>query len=413
MRQVGDREADEFIGQLFDQGHVGKLNLLWDFLKENNQPLPPDLSQEVKRFLDDTEKWPSWADADLIKRGEKVFRDHGVFALIALLCTSLPECYVMRNGIQVLWTTQQLEAHVYRRLFETAQMLVAVMDKDGLSTGGGGIIAAQKVRCLHAGIRHLILKPRAASATPSAQPKDFSAVLENLVWDQAKLGYPINQEDMAYTLMTFSYVILRAMEDMGVELTDDERDAYIHCWNVVGHIMGLHDDMMPQDFAAAKSLFEQIKRLEGAASPEGRSMTRAVLDCLRRVLDFPVLDRLPHIMARHLVDEATAEWLGVPKLTTCERWVQGCFLWLMDLLNKLERGVAKRSIFGGMIRRWLGWRLVKRLTHLPKGWEKKLFDIPPELGGGWKKMRLRKAPDAAAKVSSTRPAPRDPKGESK
>ena len=42
--------------------------------------------------------------------------------LACLLCASLPECYVARRGVPVLWLTQQLEQHTTRRLYETAQM---------------------------------------------------------------------------------------------------------------------------------------------------------------------------------------------------------------------------------------------------------------------------------------------------
>jgi hypothetical protein len=53
--------------------------------------------------------------------------------------------------------THRLINHPFRRIVETAQFVLDVMAPDGLGHSGRGVRSAQKVRLMHAAIRHLIL----------------------------------------------------------------------------------------------------------------------------------------------------------------------------------------------------------------------------------------------------------------
>ena len=44
---------------------------------------------------------------------------------------------------------------------------------------------------------------------------------------RAKFGLPINQEDMVYTLMTFSYVVIEGFRIMGYDMTERQRRSLI------------------------------------------------------------------------------------------------------------------------------------------------------------------------------------------
>ena len=53
---------------------------------------------------------------------------------------------------------------------------------------------------------------------------------------------------MVYTLMTFSYVVIEGFRTMGYDMTDRQRQGYIHCWNVVGYLMGIREELLPATF---------------------------------------------------------------------------------------------------------------------------------------------------------------------
>ena len=99
----------------------------------------------------------------------------------------------MRQGVQVLALTARLHTDPVRRIGETAQMTLHAMSAGGLAPGGAGIRDAQKVRLMHAAVRHLALASD----------------------DWVPVGTPVNQEDLAFTLLTFSIVALDSIRKLG------------------------------------------------------------------------------------------------------------------------------------------------------------------------------------------------------
>ncbi len=170
MRLEGDPLADTTVKAVFDKGAVAAVNDLLTKLVRNDDipagPWPPELAD----YLGVSARLPSWADAALIRTGENVFLRYGLTSFGILACASLPECYVLRDVAAVLGTTQRLDAHARRRIFETAMMVLAVMAEGGLEPGGSGIRIVQKVRLMHAAVRYLILTPPlpAAAGPPTS-----------------------------------------------------------------------------------------------------------------------------------------------------------------------------------------------------------------------------------------------------
>ncbi len=164
---------------------------------------------------------------------------------------------------------------------------------------GKGYIAAKKVRMLHASMRFMLLNPQLM--VPTNAPSD--SVAEGLAkahsigepWKSEELGVPVNQEDLAFTLLTFSYLIPRGLEMIGCELKPEQKDAFLHLWRVVGHIMGLRDDLMTDQWAEAEKLYQRIHRLQAGSSPQGIALTEAVMGFLKTYLPdaFGISKRMP------------------------------------------------------------------------------------------------------------------------
>ena len=157
MREVCDPLADDAVGQLFSAGDVKAVNGLMRTLVENDQPPPEALPPVIRDYLQKSEGLPTWADPAKIKVGEEVFWRLGPEAIANLLCYSLPFCYAARKGVQVLALTSRLYTNPTRRVIETAQMVVDVLRPGGLAPAGNGVRTAQKVRLMHAGVRHQIV----------------------------------------------------------------------------------------------------------------------------------------------------------------------------------------------------------------------------------------------------------------
>jgi len=175
---------------------------------------------------------------------------------------------------------------------------------------GGGYIAARKVRFLHAAMRLMLQDPnmgRPAATTGPAKSFMENAASRAGTWDVNDLGVPINQEDLAFVLLTFGYLIPKGMGTWGRHVARKEKEAFLHLWRVVGHVMGIRDDLMTDDLDEAAALYEQILRRNGGASEQGQILATAVMDFLRSYIP----DRLnlaAVIPASLIIDQLGTEW---------------------------------------------------------------------------------------------------------
>ena len=57
---------------------------------------------------------------------------------------------------------------------------------------------------------------------------------------------PINQEDMAVTLLAFSFNVLHGIElTLNKPLSATDQSDYLHLWRYIGWLMGVEDDRNP------------------------------------------------------------------------------------------------------------------------------------------------------------------------
>jgi hypothetical protein len=54
--------------------------------------------------------------------------------------------------------------------------------------------------------------------------------------------------------MTFSVVVFDSLRRLGVPLRDEDADSYLHAWNLVGHLIGIREDLLPIDLPTARGL---------------------------------------------------------------------------------------------------------------------------------------------------------------
>ncbi len=390
LRDEGDPVADTAVLDVYARGDIAAVNAMLDTLVHNDGLPVGALPAEVQEYLVRSAGLPPWMDPAKVRVGEELFMQHGVLALAALLCAALPACYTLGYGVQVLALTQGLSQHTTRRLFETAQMVVEVMAPGGLEPHGQGVIYARKVRLMHAAMRHLILAtpPVELEPEPPAEKLRMGEVLLRTVWRRADWGVPINQEDQAFTLLTFSHVILEGLATLGVPLTGAQRDAYIHCWSVVGYVMGVREDLLARTAAEAKELYEAILAHQSGSSDAGRALARALIGAVGEELQVPwVMDKArgqrvaAHLIHR-LLGDRPAQLLGIDSSTGASRAA-------MDGVLAAVRGAAWVTTRGaaltgtGTALGWVGRRWVARLTRFQRNGQRGMFHLPSSLRDAW------------------------------
>lgn len=289
-RQQGDPPADALIATLVTEGGREGLG---SFMKWLADAQAFDLSSQhpaVGQFFADHSEFPSWADRARMQRGMAFFQKHmGAIGLV-LGTFSLPYTYLGANGVQVLWLTERIKNDTARRLQETGAWVFAVNDpKQWMS--GKAINYTLKVRLIHAASRWF------AGHTGR--------------WNEA-WGTPICQEDMVGTIGAFGYIVLRGLRKMGVPMTEQEEEDYLHHINVVGFFNGVADELMPRNLREAFHLDKQIARRQFAPSEAGKGLTKSLLNAIDQISGRQEARNLAAAQMRFFLGNSHADALGIP-----------------------------------------------------------------------------------------------------
>ena len=223
---------------------------------------------------------------------------------------------------------------------------------------GKGYITAKKVRFLHASMRYMLMQPDSFKPWGSKdQPQTFAEHLSQVQtpWDTEKLGVPINQEDLVYTLLTFGLVIPQGLEKWGLPLSREQKEAFLHLWRVVGYTMGIHSELLTDNWDDAESLYQEIQKKQAGTSEDGVILTEALMGFLG--------DYLPHVpgFAHRLSAAMIISQIGLTNAT---------YLLDKQLIDETQRFWRKPfyQLAGGIFAISLKLRAIfyKRFKHL--GW---------------------------------------------
>lgn len=198
--------------------------------------------------------------------------------------------------MKVLFLTAQLDTNARRRVLETGQFLINVLAVGSFEEHGKGFRTIQHIRLMHAAVRQLI------EARNLQQPG---------FW-HPDWGTPINQEDLAGTMLSFSYVPVGPLRRLGVRVSTKDAEAYLHLWNVIGHLLGLDGEMRVRGIEDAAALVGAIRHRQFMASPEGQEMTAALMQLLDEMTPFYKFDETIPPLIRHLVGSPALNLLLLP-----------------------------------------------------------------------------------------------------
>ena len=234
----------------------------------------PHAPPSYRAFFERVERVPVWADFARMDRGGRLFLRYGILSGLVLGARSIILGYVSPAGNKPLVFSGRLEEQAPRRLSETSRFVQAVVLPGGMRPLAEGYQIALKVRVMHAQVRRMI---------------DRSGR-----WDDQAWGRPINQHDMAGTVLLFSVALLQGLRTFGARFSRDDAEAYMHLWRWIGRLMGVSDEVLPTSEADALALGEIIAATQAPPDDDARALTHALL-------------RTPILEARTEVQRAFAE----------------------------------------------------------------------------------------------------------
>jgi hypothetical protein len=345
---------------------------------------PRDIVEPLQAYLAAARVLPPWADPAKIARAETLFMEHGVLSCTLLFCASLPECYVVPALAEVLHTTGQLEQRAEYRIRSTAAMIFPVMMSGGLTQpDGAGLAQVLKVRLIHATIRQLILRksPEEALAAlgarhhlsgaevveplPAECARGMHQALYARGWNLGRDGLPCNQEELAYTLLTFGYVFLRGLRTLGVPFTPSDEEAYLHAWNVAGHAIGVQRGLMADTMDEAGALFERLQARGRArpVEPDPRDeLAGALMQVMRRAIPLRLAKPFPVLLTRRLCGRRSSRDLGLTRRVPLVS--RALFAALMAAIRAIDAAVRRfvpQFSISRFVTRLVGYQLLTRL----------------------------------------------------
>lgn len=367
-RTLGDSPADQFLDRLFaERGPEGFRELFTAMINRVEMPFPTD-DAVTKEWLEEHQRLPDWAEPKRIAAAQRLFYDHGPKILLLLYYKSLPLLYLNARGAEVLIRTGRLHrrepdwANFTRRIAETAQFLVYLMPEGSLTDESGpGRAITQRIRLIHAAIRRTLGED----------------------WDTEELGVPINQEDLLQTLLTFGSATVEGLrESFGLSISDKEAEDYIHFWNIVGHLLGIHRELLPANATEAKQQLELILSRQASPSYAGGLLTEALLNFAQEALKLKELETAPSELIRFFIGSERATQLGISSPAGClgisiPHFIGALFRWGERLEEKATP--AKRALLDR-----LGLLTVSAMINYFDRHTQRPFVLPESLLEAWR-----------------------------
>ena len=300
LRPIGDPVADEVVlAEVRGDSNHDPMRILAAL---TNSLRDLDDSPVVAGWVNRAEPAPPWINEAMVAQGQDVFTEWSLDIVTTLFCASLPFAYAAAHGVEVLERISLLAdpKTVARRIAETGQMLLDVSERGALAPGGRGHRTARTVRLLHAVIRaRLTLAASSSPADPSSVP-----------WDSAILGVPVNQEDLLGTLLSFTTVVFRAFDRMGIPFEIKAQESYLQLWAAIGELLGISSAEFVVRPSDAEALTDLIAEQLHAPSVAGVHL----MDVLMGEMEISMpwgLRKLPRTLVRHLGGDQVADILGV------------------------------------------------------------------------------------------------------
>lgn len=230
---VGDQPMDYLVDWMYGEGMQSTRPLFDQALKDGIESVP-NAPEPLLRFFTDIEKPPAWVDWQRIRRGQRLLQRGGTD--MVFLARDVPflggfAASGINRTLLLTKTGESGQSGSAQRFAETMQWALRVIGDDGLLPQKPGYESTLHVRLIHAFVR------RHVSGLPQ--------------WNADEWGVPVNQTDMAATILGAIYVPAVLSVAFGIVATPGELEDVAHLTRYVGWLMGVEEQYLPTSFRDA------------------------------------------------------------------------------------------------------------------------------------------------------------------
>lgn len=224
---AGDEPMDSLVAWMSETG-TKQLRPLFDRALADGIASVPEAPEPLRQFFESIEATPDWVDHEALRIGQRALRRGGADGMYIARDVALLGGYQFSGFNQTLLRTGALEKGSNQRFAETMQWALDVIAAGGLDKFGSGYRSTIRVRFVHAMVR------RHVQALPD--------------WRAEQWGLPVNQTDMAATLVGALIAPTLGGLAMGIVATPAELSSIAHLTRYVGWLMGVQDEWLPRSF---------------------------------------------------------------------------------------------------------------------------------------------------------------------
>ncbi|CAJ1499996.1 oxygenase MpaB family protein [[Mycobacterium] kokjensenii] len=218
----------------------------------------PDAPEPLREFFGEFEPIPDWVEMERVRRGQRALRRGGADGTYIARDVSFLGGYQFSSFNKTLLRTGVLEKGSNKRFAETLQWAMDVSGEGGLEPLGTGYRATIRVRLIHEYVR------RHVAALPD--------------WRGDEWGLPVNQTDMAATLVGALIAPPAGGLMLGLVLSPAELDDIAHLTRYVGWLMGVREDWLPHSFRDGVRILYQTLGALSAPDETTRQLAEPMAD---------------------------------------------------------------------------------------------------------------------------------------
>lgn len=269
----GDPRMDQLVGWMLEVG-MTTARPMFEAALQHGVDAVPDAPEPLREFFTVVERTPAWVDADKVRLGAATMNSGGADGLYIARDVALLGGYSFSGFNQTLLRTGALEKGSNKRFAETSQWALDVIADDGLELFGAGYRSTLRVRMIHSLVR------RHVADLPD--------------WESDRWGLPINQTDMAATLVGALVAPMVGGLGMGLVNRPAEYTAVAHLTRYVGWLMGVDDEFLPTSFRDAIRVLAHTSTALSVPDETSAQLARPMVDDPLRWN----YQRLPHLRRR-------------------------------------------------------------------------------------------------------------------
>ena len=254
----------------------------------------------LREFIDALTPPPGLFDPSIARAGMRAFHRYSDLFFVGLVLSSL--ITGLSEGLAKSFYITGRTAGNLRRVKQNTRHLVDIMLPGGLERYGDGWKLTIRIRLIHAQVRRLLLN--------SGE------------WNVAEEEVPVHMAHLALAATGFSAINLQAVRKLGLRLTEEESEGFMHVWRYVTWLLGVPEDLLFKNEGDAVHLRKIAQLCELPPGPKSVEVAHGYINTVPDLLGVTETAKQRKLMtllfktSRVLIGNELADAFDYPKQST-------------------------------------------------------------------------------------------------